>query len=316
MKRYFIIGLIFSFVVLALVVIFNYRYESIALLPDTGASWYYWKLPERDWVVMLIVWGLYASHQLGAWILLAKQALAPADKKKNYTKWILIYNGMFILIHFLQSQIFYDGLAQDVPVWSSQGSVIVMLVLVLIIENKRRGLFLGLKVPGFDDITKFIRKYHGLFITWAVIYTFWYHPMVSTTAHLVGFLYLFLLMMQMSFGYTKIHTNKYWTFILEVMVLIHGTMVAVYQANNMWPMFAFGFAFIAVFTQIYGVGLSKKWIKIIQILYLVAVIIVFGGFTGHRTIGEIHQITWIPIIEYGLVFVLLFVGNGVLKLKK
>ncbi|WP_438652504.1 hypothetical protein [Romboutsia sp.] len=33
-------------------------------LPDTGASWYYWKLPEKNFISQLTAWLLYGAHQL------------------------------------------------------------------------------------------------------------------------------------------------------------------------------------------------------------------------------------------------------------
>ena len=54
-------------------------------------------------------------------------------------------NAGFILLHILQTRIWYDGLAQNVSIWSSQGSVVLMLVLILLMENQRRGLFFGKK---------------------------------------------------------------------------------------------------------------------------------------------------------------------------
>jgi hypothetical protein len=59
----------------------------------------------------------------------------------------LLMNAFFIALHFLQTHIWYDGLAQDVSVWSSQVSVIIMLVWILLMENSRRGLFFGKKAP-------------------------------------------------------------------------------------------------------------------------------------------------------------------------
>ena len=259
---------------------------------------------------------MYGLHQVLVWAFIYKLQHSEQKKRWNINLALLTINGLFIILHIIQTHIWYDGLAQDVPVMSSQGSVIVMLVLILIMENNRRGLFFGKKVPGFKNITAFIRKYHGYYIAWAVIYTFWYHPTISTSGHLFGFFYMFLLFIQMSFAYTKIHNNKYFNFILEILVLAHGTAVAVYQGNNMWPMFAFGFGAMAVVTQLYGIGLKKGVRIALQVLYLIGVIIVFGGFTGHRVISEVHQITWIPIIEYGLVFLFLFIGEGIIKLTK
>lgn len=308
-KWLFIISIAFSLLVTLLIFLLNYRFENIYLLPDQGVSWYYWKLPERDFWVMFIVWIMYAAHQITIWVLLVKQRKTKSIKD---TVVLMSVNAAFILLHLLQSHIWYDGLAQDVPVWSSQGSVIVMLVLVLLMDNKRRGLFFGYRLKGFNDITIFVRKYHGYFISWAVIYTFWYHPMVSTNGHLMGFFYMFLLFTQLSMAYTKVHTNKYWMFLLEIMVLIHGTTVAIDQGQNMWPMFLFGFGFIMIATQIYGLGLSKTGIRIIQGIYVLAVIYIFG-FSEFREIRDIHQILWIPVIEYGLVLLFMVVGEQLLK---
>jgi hypothetical protein len=75
------------------------------------------------------VWGLifYAQHHV-----------------RHYTAGLnrvniiaLAANLGFIVLHMLQTQIFYDGLAQDVSIYSSQGSVILLLVVVLAMENRR-----------------------------------------------------------------------------------------------------------------------------------------------------------------------------------
>lgn len=59
-----------------------------------------------------------------------------------------------------------------------------------------------------------------------------------------------------SLMYTKLHLNPYWRLLLESWVSLHGGLVA-YQTGGpelmgttLWPMFAFGFAFVLVFTQV------------------------------------------------------------------
>ncbi len=319
MKKYwkeYWIALAGAFVFLGIIGLTGGRLNEVELLPDAGAAWYYWKLPVREFWPMMILWAMYAAHQFSVWRLIWLTQFGDVKKRQQRRYWLFGVNGFFILLHILQSQIWYDGLAQDVPVMSSQGSVIVMLVLVLIIENDRRGLFFGKKIGGFKQAKILIKKYHGYFIAWALVFTFWYHPTIVTSGHLVGFLYMFLLMIQMSMVYSPVHMNKYWKAILEVTVLFHGTTVAIWQGNGMWPMFMFGFATMLVVTQVYGLDLPKWGRLAVQMVYLVGVIIVFGGFTGHRVISDVHQITWIPIIEYALVFVFLFVGEGVGRLVK
>jgi hypothetical protein len=279
------------------------RLEAIRLLPDQGASWYYWKLPEPTFWTRFTAWGMYVLHQISFWGLIY---YAQTRLKKYTTRlrrvniWALGVNAFFILLHFLQTHIWYDGLAQDVSIWSSQGSVILLLVWVLLMENQRRGLFFGKKIPFGKKLIRFARKYHGYVFSWAIVYTFWYHPMVSTSGHLLGFFYMFLLMLQGSLVFTRVHVNKWWTFTQEVLVLVHGTIVAVMQGNDLWPMFGFGFGGILVITQLYGLGLKTWQQGLVLAGYVGAVILVYSD----RGWGMLNEIIRIPAIEYGLVFVL------------
>ncbi len=325
MKKYWKIfwsGILISLLFVAVIGLLGSRLDSIELLPDQGASWYYWKLPERLFWPSLTAWAFYLTHQILVWIFIFLAQFKDKKKREKYRNLLIVTNLVFIALHILQTHIWYEGLAQDVPVMSSQGSVIVMLVLIIIMDSQRRGIFFGKKIGklpligNIQEPVQWIRKYHGYFVAWAIVYTFWYHPTVATTGHLIGFFYMFLLFIQMSMIYTPVHMNKYWMFTLEVLVLFHGTLVAIGQQNNMWPMFLFGFATMAVVTQIYGLNLKKWQLHTIQGIYLLAVIVVFGGFTGHRTIGEVHQVLWIPIIEYLLVFVFIYFFGIISKLKK
>ena len=314
--KIFWLGILIALVFTGLIGVLGSRLNSVELLPDQGASWYYWKLPTKEFWPQLTAWSFYIIHQVSIWLLIYVAQFKDIKKRNLRRAQIIIVNVFFVALHIVQTHIWYDGLAQDVPVFSSQGSVIIMLILILIMENDRRGLFFGKKIGGFNSVKAFIKKYHGYFISWALIYTFWYHPTVSTPGHLVGFFYMFLLFIQLSLLYTPVHMNKYWKFVLEVGVLFHGTIVAIYQGNGMWPMFCFGFATMLVVTQIYGIDLPKWARLLVQGIYIAGVIIVFGGFTGIKTISQVHQITWIPIIEYALVFVFLFFGEGIHRIKK
>ncbi len=273
------------------------RLANVPHLPDTGPSWYYWKLPAATFWGQATSWGFYLLHQLSIWGLIyyaQRRRAKYTTGLHRFNVMALAANAFFISLHFLQTHLWYDGLAQDVSIWSSQGSVIVLLVWTLLMENRRRGLFFGKKVPIKQQIVRFARKYHGYYFAWATIYTFWYHPMEPTSGHLIGFFYMFLLLLQGSLFFTRIHTNRWWTVFQEAIVLAHGALVAVMQGNDLWPMFAFGFGGIFVITQMHGLGLKRpiKWA--ILALYMAAAV----GVYGSRNIAMIHQITWIPIIEY------------------
>ena len=294
-------GIAFSFAFTLLIWLAGERLNAVSLLPDQGAMWYYWKLPEPTFVTRLTAWGFYALHQISLWALIY---YAQTRVKKYATGlhpvnlWALGLNAFFILVHFVQSQIWYDGLAQDVPVWSSQGSVILMLCAILIMENKRRGMFFGAKAPLSKRVMDFVRKYHGYMFAWATVYTFWYHPMVNPFGHLVGFFYMFMLLLQGSLFLTRIHVNKWWTLTQEVTVFFHGTLVAISQGNGIWPMFAFGFAGMFVISQMHGLNWSKLTRWLVGLGYIAAALVVYSN----RGWGQLNEIIRIPIIEYLVAF--------------
>ncbi len=297
------LGIAFSLGFTALIGWAGQRLDSIALLPDQGVAWYYWKLPEPTTWTRLSVWSLYLLHQLTLWGLIAyaqKNRPKYTDGLHRFNILALGVNALFILLHFAQTHLFYDGLAQDVSIFSSQGSVIVLLVWVLLMENSRRGLFFGKKVPIRQEIARFARTYHGYFFAWATVYTFWYHPMVNTSGHLIGFLYMFLMLLQGSLFFTRVHVNRAWTIVQEGIVAVHGTLVAVMQGNGLWPMFFFGFAGIFVITQMYGLGLSRTARLGIFAAYAAAALWIYS----ERGWAQLNEIVRIPLIEYLLVFIL------------
>jgi hypothetical protein len=94
-----------------------------------------------------------------------------------------------------------------------------------------------------------------------------------------------------------------------VIVLAHGALVAVMQGNELWPIFVFGFGGIFVITKMHGLGLSRGARWVILITYIVAAPAVYGT----RDLAKIHQITWIPIIEYlGVLILAGIFGAGLL----
>ena len=307
------LGIAFSLLIALAIWVLDPLLASIELLPDQGAAWYYWKLPDPTLWTRLSAWGFYFLHQFSLWWIIwysqkSKAKYSTGLHKFNF--WALGLNALFILLRVVQTHVWYDGLAQDVSIFSSQGSVIVLLVWVMLMENKRRGLLVGKKAPISAEIIRFARKYHGYYFAWATVYTFWYHPAVATPAHLLGFFYMFLLLLQGSLFFTRIHVNRYWTFTQEFTVLVHGTMVAAYQGGDLWPMFAYGFGAIFILTQLYGLGL-KRWQRWVFVaVYVLSALYVYNG----RIIEGISVIVRIPVIDYLLVFVLAGVFWLIIKL--
>jgi hypothetical protein len=296
-------GIFFSLAFTGLIWWLGPRLDAITLLPDQGASWYFWKLPNPTFWTRATAWGFYLLHQVSLWALIyyaqtRVKKYSTSLHKVNYLA--LGLNAFFILLHVLQTHLWYDGLAQDVSIWSSQVSVIILLVWVLLMENSRRGMFFGKKMPISGEIGRVARKYHGYFFAWATIYTFWYHPTISTSGHLIGFLYMFLLLLQGSLFFTRIHVNRWWTLTQELGVLLHGTIVAIYQGADLWPMFAFGFGGIFVVTQMHGLNLNK-WARWAFLSAYIGFALFIYSDRGWANLNEVFRI---PVIDYLAVLVL------------
>jgi hypothetical protein len=302
-------GIAFSFIFTAIIWWAGRFLTDVPHLPDSGATWYYWRLARPDIWATITAWGFYAAHQITIWALIyqaQKSRLKYSASLHRLNIATLALNAFFIVLHFAQTHVWYGALAEDVSIYSSQGSVILLLVMVLLMETQRRGLVFGKRLSLLKEAGQWSRKYHGYIFAWAAIYTFWYHPMERTSGHLIGFVYMFLLMVQSSLFFTRAHINRIWTFVLEVTVLVHGSLVAVYQGNGMWPMFAFGFGGLVVITQMFGIGL-KVWMKwAILALYVGLILLVYSRIGWNR----LNEIIRIPMIEYVLVFVLAGLISG------
>ena len=305
MNRVWSIAIILAALATSCILFLQPSLDQVNLLPDQGAAWYFWKRPDPNFASQASAWCGYLVHQFFIWgviIWAKKNREALKDRTKlHFINWVaLAGTAAFGVLHFFQTAIWYDGLAQNVSVFSSQASVILLLVVVLMIEAPRRGLFFGTGRKNFIGVKPFLIKYHGYYFSWAVVYTFWFHPMETTWGHLFGFFYTFLLMIQAGFIFTRVHTNRWWTLTLEVLVLFHGVVVALLAGQEFWTMFLFGFLAMFIVTQMHGLGLSRLLRWFFGGLFLIALIVIYS----ERGWGQAHEILRIPVIDYILVFVL------------
>ncbi len=287
-----------------------------AFPPPQGAWWYPWQLPSRDSVGMAIVWGLYLANQFAVWGLIRWAQRNLTEQKTHPTGELTKYNFaafgvvvLFTILHFIQTHLWFDGLAKDVPILTSQGSVIIMLAIVLVIENPRRGLIFGKRAgkPFTAQAVAWFRHNHMYIVAWALVYTFWFHPMATDPQLLTGFFYMFLLFTQMSLAYTWIHVDRRWVITLEAFVAIHGAVVAFYNTQffgsaDIWPMFFTGFAFMFVFTYIYALKLPRLTYGGVTALYAAFLVWLYAPFGYGRGIAYLTRLEmlWIPLILYGL----------------
>jgi hypothetical protein len=299
-------GIILSIVVCIAIVLLGASQSqfTLATSPTNDPFFYEWQLANHTALGQLTAWLGFALHNLLIWatILYAKRHYTKyTNTLRPANLWALGINVVFIALHYIQTAIFYDGLAQDIPSWTAQFAVALMLIVILAMDAPRRGLFFGKKVGFRKAFIDFLKAYHGYFFSFAVIYTFWFHPMVPTVGHLVGFVHVILVIIQGTVMFTRVHLERKWMLLLELMVLPHSFQVALTQGNALWPMFLFGFASIFLVTQMHGIGL-KTWVK--RIFYAAFIVAVLYVYFFMRKPYQINEIIRIPMIEYGVVFVM------------
>ena len=293
----------------------EHRLSEVPHEPYKGPLIYYWVLPNPTLLTRLSAWGLYACHQFAHWGLIyyAQTHVNDTTAKLHPVNYAaLAVNLLFGILHLVQTHIFYDGLAQDTHEVSPQVSVIIMLIWVLLMENYTRGMIAGHPLPLSQELIHFARKYHGYYFSWAIVYTFWYHPMETTPGHLVGFLYTFLLLVQGSLFFTRIHLNSWWKLTLEMIVVPHAVLVAMNQTQNMWPMFLFGFLGVFVLTQVYTHVFSQRVRVLSTIGFIVCCVVAYGNKPFYQANEPIR----IPVIDYLGVLILSGLLLVVMKFKK
>ncbi|KAJ1561180.1 hypothetical protein HK096_005707 [Nowakowskiella sp. JEL0078] len=280
---------------------------------------YSWRLVTPTIAATVTAWLGFLVHILGQFFLLHSAQKAKADGLINWSKegnWysraMLRWNILFVLLHLVQTHLFYDGIAVSVPEVTAQASVVMILVVILAMEIPRRGLFLGF-IKGYrwqgNEFVAFLKKYHSYVVCFGVCYDFWYHPFESTAAHFSGFSYMFLMIWQSSLIYHSDHRNRNWTVIVEAGVWVHGLITAAFQSASALLMFTTGFGLVFFVTQIWGIPAIKRFTDknfavrltvqiIVFVLYLASVLIAYG-LSGN--IKKSYSVFFIPIAEYFLI---------------
>ena len=293
-------GILLSACAVAIIYLTSDHLSRFDLVGKTKPFAYPWRLREPSTMARVTAWLGYCLHNLFSWVMiwLAKRRYEHFSSRMRGLNWCFLAGHiLFFIAHYIQTHIWYDGLASDVPEVTALGSVALMLIVVLLLETPRRGLFWGhgKRLPKQMWIT--LKKYHGYLFTWALTYTFWYHPTASSPGHLIGFFYLLILLWQSALIFHEFHRNRYWIILLEIMVIPHAVIVAYYQGNQLWPMFLFGFSMVFVITQMH----TFKMIPILKISVAISfALVAFGTYSYLGRLEQLHEIMRIPLLDYSI----------------
>lgn len=299
-------GIIFTVIISLSIVaigVWLTNYELAEPDPAMGGFFYEWQLANPTFWSRATAWVGFALHNLLIWGTIYWAQECSSRKYTSTLKPVNVIalgiNGVFIVLHLLQTLFFYDGIAQDLPSWTAQFTVIMMLFVIMMLENRRRGMFFGKKLNFRKEFYDWLKRYHGYAFSFAVIYTFWFHPMVATVGHVVGFAYVIFVMLQGSLMFTKTHVNRKWIFLNEIMVLPHAAFIAINQGGGIVYMFLFGFMTIFIVTQMHGLGL-KPWVK--NVFYAGYILTILLTYTILREPFMVNEVIRIPAIDYLMIF--------------
>ncbi|CAO3592477.1 unnamed protein product [Absidia cylindrospora] len=151
---------------------------------------YAWRRADPTKWTRLSAWFGYAFHQIGQWSIITRvlQQRRPAtgtthsplqySSTYRWWNWAMVYLNVAMAIYkLIQSHLFYDGLAIDVSEAITQGTVIMILVIALILAIPRRGIAFGFpKKPvgsiAYNIVWQFIKKYHAYILSFGTVFNF------------------------------------------------------------------------------------------------------------------------------------------------
>src|ERR1051325_6420867 len=162
--RYIVTGILISAAFTMVIGLTAANLSGFQIVGRTGIAFYYpWQLIEPNATARLTAWGGYLLHNLIAWAIIyfAQREKPKFGNNLHWFNWAMIATHLvFTILHIFQTQLFYDGLAQDVLEVTAQGSVALMLIIIILFETPRRGLILGKKFKFKDGFIQIARKYH------------------------------------------------------------------------------------------------------------------------------------------------------------
>lgn len=106
--------------------------------------------------------------------------------------------------------------------------------------------------------------------------------------------------------------------LLEVWVLIHGTITALSQPGVGWQIFLFGFSVIFLVNQIWGIPAIRKLSMRSRTMTITAAYAAFiaMAYYGFRENKAYYRMTFIPVTEFAFAIVVILMGSATAAIVK
>src|SRR5688572_5426230 len=100
------------------------QFELAEPIASEGLGFYEWQLANPSFLSRATIWLGFGLHNLLIWGTIywaqEKSNREYGSTLKPFNIAALAINAVFILLHYAQTAFFYDGIAQDIPSWTSQ----------------------------------------------------------------------------------------------------------------------------------------------------------------------------------------------------
>ena len=257
-------------------------------------------------LLMLVSQPLYILHQLALWAMLyyARTHLKCSHKLQPFHYWMAGMNLVFVLLYVAQSYLFLGNISYRLP------AELPLIVLglsywFLIAKSSGRGFIFGYPVLYTQDIAEVAEKCLPYYFSFAVLFNFWYKPFVDK--YMLFFVRLVVELIFITHScliQTHIHENKYWSLLLELMVLPYSVIILVFPLSTPKPtldILLFSLFCVAVFaiSQMHGLNFLTRMMKIV-----ITVLVIFLGILLHLPDADPVPI-FVLVIGYYVVLILI-----------
>ena len=150
-------------------------------------------------------------------------------------------------------------------------AVFLALTVALLMQQTERGIVFGFSLNSqtLTLLTNVVRRFHGYVFIWAIVFTFWYHPVEAGIEHLSGFFIILLFTIQACLMYTTAHLGVVWRTLLELQMLFHAVLAEIHRTHrDIWKMFVSGSLAVFVITQMHAFPLTFLNKSVISLAYI------------------------------------------------
>ena len=194
----------------------------IVIFTVTGVTLYSYGLGHVH--VARLSWYLYICHQVLHWAMTfyAKTRLESSHRLKPFHYWMAGMNLIFVLLHLARTRFTGRHRSEGHPHQNFGLIGWSLSYYFLLAKSNKRGIVFGYSIPFTQGVLELFEEGLCYYFSWAVLFSFWNIPSPEGTFSLslkLTFEIIFILHSCLIQSHT--HENKYWTALLELMVIIY-----------------------------------------------------------------------------------------------